>query len=80
MSLRIEHLWAFISPDNENGDEGLVAIKLGRTWVPLVSADEALLKLLLPIVQDLVAGPKRVQLVRFDARVDLETIGTRRPS
>lgn len=80
MSFRIETLWAFVSPDNADGDEGLVAVRMGPHWVPLVAADETRLQLLRSLVEDMVTGGKSVRLVKFEGRVDVEVIGTRRPS
>lgn len=56
-----------------------MSFRIGPHWVPLVAADETRLQLLRPLVEDLVAGGKVVRLVRFQTRVDVEVIGTRRP-
>lgn len=52
MPFKIETLTAFvvIGPD---GDEGVMASKHGDTWMPLICADPARIKSMLPIAKEI---------------------------
>jgi hypothetical protein len=74
MSFRIDRVWAFISvgPD---GEEGLIAQKIGGAWIPFVAGDERRLDELKAFVRRLEAPPLHgVKLVRFEQRIEVETI------
>ncbi len=72
--LRIDEVWMFISVD-ETG-EGVCAAPLmgpGST-VPLIAADEARLKSLIPIARQLARDSgKQVQLIKLSQRTELMT-------
>lgn len=71
----IDSIYAFISED-ENG-EGVCAASNGTALImPLIAADERRLELLKPIAQELARHTKKkIKLVKFSVREDLETIG-----
>lgn len=70
---RIEHLWAWISYDDEG--EGVCGLLLNGTWVPMIAADEDRLRSLRPRAMEVakVSG-KELRLVKFSVREDLEII------
>ena len=69
---RIERIFAFIAEENPQ-DEGIVAMKMGAAWMPLVGADMARVESLRPIAEDIakVTG-KTVKLIVFETRKELE--------
>lgn len=72
---RIDEIWAFVSVDPNDGNEGIIAQTMGDTWMPFVAADKARLDALRPIVEHLVH--KRgitVKLVKFTQREEIETL------
>lgn len=74
MSFKIKTISAFIAED-ENGEEGIVAHKIGDSWCPLVMADEKRIQSVRPIAKKLSSeSKKRVKLVRFSVREDLEIL------
>ncbi len=69
----IDALWAFLSVDE--GGEGLCGAPLqdGVLSLPMIGADEARVMSLRPIAFGLAkASGKRITLVRFHAREDIE--------
>ena len=74
MSFIIEHLWLFVAT-HPDGDEGVIAENVGGQWLPFVAADERRLEQIKARVQALPLQPNvTVKLVRFDTRVDVETV------
>lgn len=68
-------LHAFLGVDPNDDEEGLISVNIGGSWVPLVAADRQRLEDLRSYAQQLARQTGRViRLVRFDARVDEETI------
>ena len=75
MGFVIQHIWAFVSVDPRDGDEGVCACNLGGQWMPLIAADEKRLKDLRPMAEQIARETKvDIKLVRFDVRTELETI------
>ncbi len=74
---RIDALWAFVSVD-EDGNEGLCAMSLPG-WpgpMPLIAADEARLRSLIPMAERLAAATKtRIRLIKLTTREELLAIG-----
>lgn len=69
---RIERIFAFIAEENPQ-DEGVVAMKIGTNWMPLVGADMARIESLRPIAQDIAkATGKTIKLIVFETRKELE--------
>lgn len=72
---KIEEMYAYIAEEGPE-DEGVVAMKMGDTWMPMVGADMARMESLKPIA--LVIGletGQEVKLVKFTNRIELEVIG-----
>lgn len=72
---RIEEMFAFVAEDSGPGDEGVIAANLGGTWMPLVSANLARIESLRETAVQIgrLTG-KRIRLLRFSHRVEVETI------
>lgn len=72
---KIQTIHVFIAIDKTPDDEGVVGMKVGNDWMPLVAADEARLKSLKPIAQKIATITKqKIILARFKVREDVETI------
>lgn len=77
---RITEIFAFIAEDEGPDDEGVAAWvspfpPLGGTWVPLVGADMERAESLKPYAKLIAtAMGKRIRLVRFSVREELEVI------
>jgi len=72
---RIDSIWAVLSVDA--GGEGVVAAPLvpGALTVPLIAADEARLKSILPIARAIAKhSGMKMRLVRFTVREEIEEI------
>lgn len=71
---KIETLYAYIS-ENGPDDEGLLAMKVGDTWVAMVGADMQRMESLKDIAQDMSSATgKAIILVKFSNKTVLETI------
>jgi hypothetical protein len=74
MSFKIDALWAFLAVDDD-GDEGIVAWNSRGTWFPAIGSDEARVRSMRPMVETVIGMTgKKVRLVKFRAREDLEVI------
>lgn len=72
---RIDEIWVFISEDAP-GEEGIIGAKLGENWVPFVAADRERVESLKPIAREIgKITERKVKLVKFSNRTDVETIG-----
>ena len=74
---RIESIWAIVSVDPVDGNEGVVAAPLqaGMLSVPLIAADKARLDSILPLARAIAgASGTKLKLVRFHAREEIEVI------
>jgi hypothetical protein len=73
--LRIDEVWMFISVD-ETGEGVCAGPLMGPgSMVPLIAADEARLKSLIPIARQLARDSgKQVKLIKLSGRTDLMTI------
>lgn len=75
---RITTIHAFTAI-GEDGDEGIPAILLDGTWMPMVCADQARLESMRPHAEAVAKSTgKAVKLVRFSVRSDIETIAPNR--
>ena len=75
--LRIDAIWAFVSVDAA-GNEGLCAMPLPGLPgpIPLIAADEARLRSLLPMAERLAAASKmRIRLIKLSTREEILAIG-----
>ncbi len=71
--LVIDNLYAFVSVD-ENGNEGIVASKLGNSFFPLVGADSERVESLKPFALQMAKNSKiKVNLLKFSNRTLVET-------
>lgn len=79
MNFRIATMWAYVAVDPVDGDEGLCAVNVAGTWIPLCAADVKRLEALRPHVVQLARDSHReIRLIKLVNRIDVETIG--RPS
>lgn len=72
---RIQKLSAFVSVDKDNEDGVCGCLMPDGKWMPLVCADEARLKSLIPIAKQIakISGQK-IKLVEFIHRREIEEI------
>jgi len=76
---KIEAMYAFISTEEGPNDEGVVAMRVGNTWMPLVGADMKRVDSLRPIAKQIAeATKKRIVLAKFTVREDMEEIVPRK--
>jgi hypothetical protein len=81
VNFRIEHLYAFVAVDRNDGDEGVVAFYKNGTWFPLVAADNRRLEKFRELAQEVAQRTGQlIRLVRFETRVEVETLARRPPS
>jgi hypothetical protein len=72
---RINEVWAFLSIDPKDSNEGVMATRMGSYWVPLIGTDEARIKSLRPMVEEMAQRfDLKVKLVKFTHREELEKI------
>ena len=70
---KVDAIYAFISTDEGPEDEGIVAMKVDNTWLPMVGADEARMESLKPIARGIARiTEKRIVLAKFSVREDQE--------
>lgn len=69
----IRQVWAFLAV-HADGDEGVIAERVGEHWIPFMAADKTRLEQLSRRARDLgKEHGKVVRLVRFDVRTEVET-------
>ncbi|KKM15091.1 hypothetical protein LCGC14_1699510 [marine sediment metagenome] len=69
---RIEEMYAFVAEESGPDDEGIISLRAGRHWMPLVGADMARVESLKPIAKRIgVASGKKIKLIHFSNREDL---------
>jgi len=70
---RIESMYAFLSVDENDGNEGIVAAPMGPVGcMPLIGADEKRLSELKPLAQEIANITKiKIRLVRFTKREEI---------
>jgi hypothetical protein len=72
---RIESIWAFVSVDQEDGNEGVAAASFGGVLMPLIAADEKRLAMILPIAEHIKATTGiKLKLVKFTTREEVAEI------
>ena len=73
---KITEMFAFIAEDNGPDDEGVVGMSAGQWFLPLVGADMAMVNDIKPYALDIAKKTgKKVKLIHFTNREDLEEIG-----
>lgn len=71
--LRIDRMYAYIASDAEG--EGLPAMTMGNTLMPMVGADKERMLSLLPRVQEIAsASGAEITLVEFSVRREIQKI------
>ena len=71
---KITEMYAFIAEEGPE-DEGIVAMKVGNTFMPLVGADMDRVESLRPIAVNMANIYKtKITLAKFTTRTDLEEI------
>jgi hypothetical protein len=72
---RIEQLWAIVSVDAQDGNEGVCAAMIGGVIMPLIAADEKRLEQIVPIAKEVAAETgTKFKLVRFSNREEVSDI------
>lgn len=70
---KIDEIYAYICDDKGPGDEGIIGMMNGNTFMPLVGADVARSKSIRKAAEDIArATGKKVKLVKFSTRTVLE--------
>ena len=73
---KITEMFAFIAEDNGPDDEGVVGMSARQWFLPLVGADMARVNDIKPYALDIAKKTgKKVKLIHFTNREDLEEIG-----
>lgn len=71
---KITELYAFIAEEGPD-DEGVVAMKLGDTWLPMVGGDMNRMESLRPVATEIADRTgQRITLAKFSTRTDVEVI------
>jgi hypothetical protein len=72
---KIESIWAFVSVDPEDGNEGVAAASFRGVMMPLIAADEKRLTMILPIAEHIKASTGiKLKLVKFTTREEIREI------
>ena len=72
---KIKTLFAFITTDENEDDEGVTAWKFGNDWMPLMGADETCIESLRKYAKLTArATGKKIILAKFTKREDIEVI------
>jgi hypothetical protein len=73
---RIDCIWAFLSVDEGDGNEGVVAAPLGGALMPLIAADPKRLESIIPVAEEIARVTGRViRLVKFSNREVIRQFG-----
>jgi hypothetical protein len=72
---RIEHLWAYVMDDPDDGNEGIIGVSFGRLMMPLIASDHVRCDEYHRYAERIAKQLGRpVRLVRFETRVEVEVI------
>lgn len=72
---RLTAVWAWVAVDPEDDQEGICGFRTPTGWLPMIGADEARIRQLRPIAEQLARASERpIQLVKFTTRENLEVI------
>jgi len=73
--IRVDEVFAFLSIDPKDGNEGITGYRTPDGWLPLLCADKARVDSMRGLAQEMsTATNARMKLVRFSLREDLEEI------
>jgi hypothetical protein len=77
---RIESIWAFVSVDPIDGNEGVCAAPLTGVMLPMIAADKDRLEILIPMAEYIVAQTGiKIKLVKFTTREEVHEYGSQNP-
>jgi hypothetical protein len=69
----ITELYAFVSVDIDDGNEGIIAARTGEHWMPLIGADMNRVESLKPIAQNIsMATGQKIILKKFKFVEEIE--------
>jgi hypothetical protein len=72
---RIDSIWAFVSVDPQDGNEGVCAFNSGIHMMPMIAADPKRLEQLTPLAESLALRTgMTIKLVRFTAREEIREL------
>jgi hypothetical protein len=72
MGFKIEKLTAFVAVDPADGDEGVIGMKMGDNWVPLIAADHIRAAEYFPLALKICRETKtELKILQFDNRKDV---------
>ncbi len=72
---KITEMWAWVSVEKGEDDEGVIGWRTGDFWMPLVGADKARIESLRQFAEMTAQlTNKPVRLVKFSTREDIEVI------
>ena len=72
---KIEEMFAFVAVDEGPEDEGIVAVSIGGSMMPLVGGDMARMDSLRPLAKETaIQTGKNILLLHFTSREELEVI------
>ncbi len=73
---KITEIWAVVSVDPEDENEGVCAMKMGDSWMPMIAADPKRLEFIKAQAARLAAATgQKMKLVKFTTREEVEDIG-----
>jgi hypothetical protein len=76
----IRHIWAFVSVDPVDGNEGVCAAPLSGVTLPMIAADEDRLEILIPMAEYIVKQTGiKIKLVKFTTREEVHEYGSQNP-
>jgi hypothetical protein len=72
---KITAVWAVVSVDPADGNEGVAAAEVAGIMMPLIAADEKRLDMIIPIAKAIKASTGiKLKLVKFTTREEVEEI------
>jgi hypothetical protein len=72
---KIESIWAFVSMDPLDGNEGVCAFQVGQHMMPMIAADPKRLEQLTPLAESLALRTgMKIKLVRFHSREEVKEL------
>ncbi len=76
MTLRIDHMFAFVQTDPTDDTEGITGfLAPDGTWMPMVGADLERVEQLMPIAQGIASATGReIKVLKFSVREEIQKI------
>jgi hypothetical protein len=72
---KITEIWAVVSVDPADGNEGVAAATVSGMMLPLIAADEKRLAMILPIAEHIKASTGlKLKLIKFTTREEVREI------